>query len=94
MPTKDQNLLTMFHPGSVAVIGASKNPGKLGYAMMKSLTRGRFRGEIYPINLGEEELFGAKAYPSALDPPANIDVAIRVLPAEVWQLHFTGDRPV
>ncbi len=83
MASKLENLDVLFHPGSVAVVGASKNPGKLGFHVMKSLTEGGFRGEIYPINPGEKELFGAMAYPSVLDVADEVDAAIVVLPAHV-----------
>jgi acyl-CoA synthetase (NDP forming) len=83
MASKPENLHALFHPGSVAVVGASRNPGKLGYHVMKSLTQGGFEGEIYPINPGEEELFGAKAYRSVVDVPHEVDAAVVVLPAKV-----------
>lgn len=77
------NLEAVFDPRTVAVVGASKNPGKLGYHVMKSLTQGGFKGEIVPINPGETELFGFKAYPSVLEVAQEIDLAIVVLPAQM-----------
>ncbi len=76
-----QNLEGLFHPRSVAIVGASKNPGKLGYHVMKSLTEGGFKGELYPVNPRETELFGLRAYPSVLEVPQEVDVAIVALPA-------------
>jgi acetyl-CoA synthetase (ADP-forming) len=81
MTTKSENLASMFDAEGVAVIGASRNPGKLGYHVMKSLTEGGFQGAIYPINPGEAELFGLKAYSSLADVPGDVDLAIVVLPA-------------
>ena len=72
----------MFNPRSVAVIGASDNPGKLGSHVMKSLTQGRYPGRIYPINPGKDEILGIKACPSLLQVPDTIDLAIIVLPSE------------
>jgi len=72
----------MFNPGSVAVIGASDNPGKLGSHVMKSLTQGRYPGRIYPINPGKNEILGIKAYPSLFQVPDTLDLAIIVLPSE------------
>lgn len=77
------NLEAVLNPETVAVIGASRNPGKLGYHVMKSLTKGGFKGEIFPINPGETELFGFMAYPSVLEVPQKIDLAIVVLPAQI-----------
>ncbi|MGB5931979.1 MAG: CoA-binding protein, partial [Anaerolineae bacterium] len=77
------NLEAIFNPESVAVIGASRNPGKLGYHVMKSLTKGGFKGEIFPINPRERELFEFGAYASVLEVPQQVDLAIIVLPAQM-----------
>ncbi|HUS70499.1 MAG TPA: CoA-binding protein [Anaerolineae bacterium] len=82
MTIKVENLRRLFDPLGVAVIGASKNPGKLGYHVMKSLTEGGFQGAIFPVNPGEAELFGMQAYPSIADVPEDVDLAIVVLPAQ------------
>jgi len=73
----------IFSPGSVAVIGASDNPGKLGSHVMKSLIQGGYPGRIYPINPGRNEILGIKAYPSILQVPEAVDLSIIVLPAEL-----------
>jgi len=83
MTIKVENLRQLFDPRGVAVIGASKNPGKLGYHVMKSLTEGGFKGSVFPINPGETELFGARAYSSLADVPHGVDLAVVVLPAQV-----------
>jgi len=83
MTIKVENLRRLFDPRGVAVIGASKNPGKLGYHVMKSLTEGGFKFPVFPINPGETELFGARAYPSLADVPHGVDLAVVVLPAQV-----------
>ncbi len=72
----------IFNPGSVAVIGASDNPGKLGSHVMKSLTQGGYPGRIYPVNPGKNEIMGIKTYPSLSQVPDTIDLSIIVLPAE------------
>jgi acetyl-CoA synthetase (ADP-forming) len=77
-----KNLSRLLCPRGVAVVGASKNAGKLGYHVMKSLTGGGFKGEVFPINPKESELFGIQAYPSILDVPEDIDLAVVVLPAQ------------
>jgi acetyl-CoA synthetase (ADP-forming) len=82
MTFRVENLRRLFDPRGVAVIGASKNPGKLGYHVMKSLTEGGFKGSVFPINPGETELFGAKAYPSLAGVPHGVDLAVVVLPAQ------------
>lgn len=72
----------IFNPESVAIIGASDNPGKLGSHVMKSLTQGRYPGRIYPVNPGKDEILGIKTYPSLSQVPDTVDLSIIVLPAE------------
>jgi acyl-CoA synthetase (NDP forming) len=72
----------IFNPQSVAVIGASDNPGKLGSHVMKSLTRGRYPGKIYPVNPGKDEIMGIKTYPSLSQIPDTVNLSIIALPAE------------
>jgi len=73
----------IFKPNSVAVIGASDNPGKLGSHVMRSLIEGKYPGRIYPVNPGKDEILGVKAYPSLLQVPDAVDLSIIVLPAEL-----------
>uniref|UniRef100_UPI00064EE2E5 CoA-binding protein n=1 Tax=Palaeococcus ferrophilus TaxID=83868 RepID=UPI00064EE2E5 len=74
----------MFSPESVAVIGASNVPGKVGNAIMRSITL-RFDGKVYPVNVkgGEIEVNGKKfpVYKSLKEIPDKIDVAVIVVPA-------------
>ncbi len=76
------SLEAIFNPRSVAVIGASDNPGKLGSHVMKSLTQGRYPGRIFPINPGKDEILGIKTYSSLSRVPDHVDLSIIVLPAE------------
>lgn len=71
-----------FEPTSVAVIGASNEPEKLGHAVVKNLKDYGFaeRGQIYPINLSAKEILGFQAYASVLDVPDQIDLAVIVIP--------------
>lgn len=73
---------TLFSPESVAVIGASSKPEKLGYAVVKNLIDGGFssRGKVYPINPSATEILGLKTYPSVLEVPNPIDLAVIVIP--------------
>ena len=72
----------MFYPASVAVIGASKEHGKVGRAVLDNLVAG-FKGRIYPINPKADEIDGLKCYPSVLDVPGEIDLAVIVIPARI-----------
>jgi acyl-CoA synthetase (NDP forming) len=72
----------IFNPGTVAVIGASDNPGKLGSHVMRSLIEGKYPGKIYPVNPGKDEIMGIKTYPSLSQVPDTVDLSIIVLPAD------------
>ncbi len=73
---------TFFNPESVAVIGASVNPDKLGYAVVKNLVDGGYskKGKVFPINPAASEILGLQAYPSVLDVSSKIDLAVIVIP--------------
>jgi acetate---CoA ligase (ADP-forming) len=78
-------LKSFFEPRSVAVIGASTNPSKLGFAVLKNLIDGGYvnRGKVYPINPGAGEILGYEAYPSVTNVPGPIDLAVIVIPYQV-----------
>ena len=82
-PVLLHNLKTLFNPSTVAVIGASENPGKLGYHVMKSLTSGCFQGTIVPVNPGTQAVMSLPAFSSVGDYPGQVDLAIVVLPANL-----------
>jgi acetyltransferase len=74
-------LKEIFQPESIAVIGASREKGKVGHTVFSNLITNGFSGDIYPINPGGESILGTKAYPSILDVPADIDLAVVAIPA-------------
>jgi len=67
---------SLFFPESVAIVGASSNPGKVGYIAMNSITSSGFKGRIYPVNPEEDHIFGLKTYKSIEDIPGNVDFFI------------------
>jgi acetyl coenzyme A synthetase (ADP forming)-like protein len=71
-----------FQPRSVAVIGASTNPAKLGYAVVKNMIECGFtqHGTVYPINPAAPQILGLQAYASVSDVPESIDLAVLVIP--------------
>jgi len=70
-----------FNPQSIALIGASARPGKLGYILMKNLVDD-YPGLLYPINPGETEIMGLPASPRIQDVPVVIDLAVVALPPQ------------
>jgi len=84
-PTEDEILGTMkriFHPKSVAVIGASSEDGKIGNSVMKNLINGGFAGAIYPVHPKADEILGKKVYASVLDIPGEVDLAVFAIPSK------------
>jgi acetyl coenzyme A synthetase (ADP forming)-like protein len=69
-----------FKPGSVAVVGASRDPNKLGYQVVANLLDGGFPGRILPINPKAEVIRGLRAYASILDVLDAVDLAVIVIP--------------
>lgn len=76
-----QNLHDLFYPRSIAVIGASGTPGKLGWNVFTNLVSHGFKGKLYPINPKAKEVHGLKAYPRISDVPEPVDVAIILVSA-------------
>jgi acetyl coenzyme A synthetase (ADP forming)-like protein len=82
MSLKDNQMLKhFFSPSSVAVVGASQNPAKLGYEILNNIVRYNYRGAVYPINPKAEEILGQKVYPDLTSVPGEIDLAVIVVPA-------------
>ena len=78
---EDRNLDVFFHPKTVAVIGASRDPKKTGNALIQNLLNYGFQGTVYPVNPTEEEILGVKAYRSVGEIPGPVDLAIFTVPA-------------
>ncbi len=75
-------LHALLRPRSIAVIGASNTPGKIGYLALKNLIDCQYPGKIYPINNRESgDVLGFPCYPSVLDAPGEIDTAMLIVPA-------------
>ncbi len=70
-----------FAPKSVAVVGAGREPGKLGYDVLNNLLQYGYSGQIHPINPKADEILGLKCYPTVLDVPGPVDLAVIVVPA-------------
>ncbi|MBC7106741.1 MAG: acetate--CoA ligase family protein [Firmicutes bacterium] len=71
----------MFAPRSLAVIGASATPGKIGFALLKNVLASGFRGAVYPVNPGAAEIQGLKCYPDVGAIPGPVEMAVVAVPA-------------
>lgn len=85
-----------FKPRSIAILGASRTPGKIGHEILRNLKLSDYEGEIYPINPNAASIAGLKAYanPSAIG--RRTDLGIIVLPANMVEgaLRECGDAGI
>ena len=78
----DDVLTGLLRPKSIAVIGASTTPGKIGHTVVKNLVESGYKGGIFPINPSADEILGLKVYKSVLDIPGDVDAAVLTIPAK------------
>ncbi len=77
------DLTHIMSPRSVAVIGASDNPAKVGHAIMQNYIDVGFPGKVYPINISaDKKIMGYRAYKNILEVKEPIDLAVICIPAE------------
>jgi acetyl coenzyme A synthetase (ADP forming)-like protein len=74
-------LSVFFRPNGVALVGASRDPSKLGYAVLRNLVQHGYRGPVYAVNPKAEEILGVRCYASILDVPDPVELAVIIAPA-------------
>ena len=77
-----RNLDAIFHPKSVALIGASSRPGSVGFVVARNLLEGGFDGPIMPVNPAHSSVAGMLAYPDIASLPLTPDLAIICTPPQ------------
>jgi len=85
-----------FTPESIAVVGASRTPGKVGHDILKNIIQYGYQGSVYPINPAATDVLGLKAYPSLLDVPDRIDLTVIVVPSKnvLETIEQCGDKKI
>ncbi len=78
-----KGLDAIFSPESVAVIGASTTPGKVGHDIFLNVLKGGFKGVIFPVNPRAKSVVSVKAYPTILDIPDPVDLSFIILPPKL-----------
>jgi acetate---CoA ligase (ADP-forming) len=73
----------VFHPTSIAVVGASTRPGTVGNDVFRNLIFNEFNGSVYPINPKASNVLGVHAYPTLSDVPGEVDLAVLIVPSGV-----------
>src|SRR5215831_1060507 len=77
---RNQPLDVFFSPKTVALIGATENPGSVGRTILWNLVTSPFGGTVYPVNPKRPSVLGVKAYPSVSEIPEEVDLAVVVTP--------------
>jgi len=75
------DLTSMVRPESVAVVGATPKPGKIGHTIFNNVINSGYQGKIFPINPKEKEIAGLQAYPAVSEVPEQVDMAVIAVPA-------------
>lgn len=78
-----QSLETFFRPESIAVVGASKNPTKIGHAALKNILISEYQCKLYPVNPDDDEILGLKCYKKLTDIPGPVDLVLISVPAPI-----------
>jgi acetyltransferase len=77
---RTQPLDVFFAPKTVAVVGATENPGSVGRTILWNLVASPFGGTVFPVNPKRANVLGIKAYPSITAIPEDVDLAVVVTP--------------
>ena len=76
------SMARLLSPRSIVVVGASRRSGTIGHELFRNLLGYDFQGPVYPVNPTTTSVAGVRAYPSVLDVPDTIDLALVVVPAD------------
>ncbi|MCZ7538994.1 MAG: acetate--CoA ligase family protein [Anaerolineae bacterium] len=92
----DTTLDVLFRPGGIAVVGASRDPQKLGHSVVRNLVEYGYTGPIYPINPHAADIYERRAYPTVLEAPDPLDLVILAVPARnvAAELDLCGQRGI
>jgi acyl-CoA synthetase (NDP forming)/GNAT superfamily N-acetyltransferase len=80
--SESRSIGRLLQPGSVAVIGASNDPSKVGHAVLSNLLEYGFDGPIYPVNPTVRHVRGVPAYADVESIPDDVDLAVVAVPAD------------
>ncbi|MDW8011051.1 MAG: CoA-binding protein [Sulfolobales archaeon] len=74
------NLKDLFNPRGIAVVGASRDPTKIGHIILKNIVEYGYRGSIYPVNPSVSDVMGLKSYPAVSTVSGKVDVVVVSVP--------------
>lgn len=76
-----EELYRLFYPRSIAVVGASREPTKIGHIVLRNILNGGYQGKVFPVNPSADTILGLKAYPSVSSIGEKVDVVIVAVPS-------------
>ena len=79
----DESVKALFRPKSVAVVGASRKPGKIGYEILSNIIKYGYKGKIYPVNPKADKILGLRAYSSVKSIGEEVDMVVVSVPAKL-----------
>jgi acyl-CoA synthetase (NDP forming) len=80
---KISSLDAFFKPKSVAIVGASSDPKKPGFTVLKNLVSMGYKGKVFPINLREDSILGFQCYKSVLDIAEPVEACVLLVSADL-----------
>ena len=75
-----RSIARLLSPRTIAVVGASRTPGAAGNTVLRNIMEGCFPGPVYPVNPAATAVAAVRAYPSVLDIPDEVDLAVVIVP--------------
>jgi acetyltransferase len=86
----------LFEATSIAVVGASQNPGKIGHIIVRNLIGSEYRGGLYPVNPKASDVLGLKCYPDLASIPGEVEMVVLVVPntAVLQVMEQAGEKGV
>ena len=82
-PPRLPGLASLLAPQTVAVVGASREPGRLGHQVLANILEYHFSGTVYPVNPHARAICSVRCSPSIADVPEPVDVAVIVVPKDL-----------
>jgi len=79
---ESRSVRRILAPGSIAVVGASREPGTIGHQVFSHLVARGFQGPVYPVNRSATYVASVRAWRSVLDVPGELDLAVICVPAD------------
>ncbi|MFF0578646.1 GNAT family N-acetyltransferase [Streptosporangium saharense] len=79
---ESRSIERLLSPGSVAVVGAGREPGGVGQTVLRNLLAADFTGPVYPVHRQARAVAGVRAYPSVTAIDGEVDLAVLAVPAD------------